>query len=85
MDKGCRCTHKDLFLNEKTNCFAYRRGECDCLKEPCKNAQGRCKFYKPNDTYIAELKQCALRLDMEFNEYLRVCGLNIKNDWLFTR
>lgn len=76
-DKGCRCSHKDLFLNEKTNCFAYRNGACDCLKEPCKSASGRCKFFKPKQTYIYELKQCALRLDMDFNEYLRTIEIEL--------
>ena len=75
--KGCRCTHKDLFYNEKTNCFAYREGSCDALDTPCKNAKGRCKFFKTKDTYIKELKQCAQKLDMDFNEYIRACDLDL--------
>ena len=75
LNNKIRCTHKDLFTNEKTRCFAYNMGVCECLTSPCKNSSGRCKFFKPKQTYIQELKQCALRIDMEFEDYLEATGL----------
>lgn len=74
-NNGCRCAHKDMFMNEKTTCFAYRNGACDALQEPCRYASGRCKFFKSLDTYIAELKATASKLDYNFEDYLRACGL----------
>lgn len=75
LDSKIRCTHKDLFVNEKHRCFGYNMGVCEALKEPCKNKSGRCKFFKPKETYIQELKQCALKLDMDFDDYLEATGL----------
>lgn len=74
-DTGCRCGHKDLFDNEKRRCFAYRGGLCDALKENCRNADGRCKFFKTKEKYLEELKFCAKRLNYNFDDYINACGL----------
>ena len=66
VDNKSRCTHKDRITNERTNCIAYNCGLCEALKEPAKFKNGVCKFYKPSQTYIAELKEIAYKLDLEF-------------------
>ena len=57
------------------NCFGYNMGVCEVLKEQCKNKLGHCKFFKTKQTYILELKQSALKLDMDFDNYLKATGL----------
>ena len=69
-DNKIRCTHKDRINNERYNCICYNCGLCEGLKEPAKDREGHCIFYKPSQTFIAELKEIAYRLDLEFTEYL---------------
>lgn len=54
---------ENRFRCTQYNCFGYNMGVCEALKEPCKYKSGHCKFFKPKQTYIQELKQCALKLN----------------------
>ena len=70
-----RCTHKEDTEGERERCFAYNKGMCDALCEPCMSYNHKCKFYKDKLTYINELKQCAKKLDYDFDAYLKITGL----------
>lgn len=63
--------------NNMHDCFAYNHGVCEALCEQCRDKNNKCKFYKTKEQNIKELKQCAEKLNISFEDYIKNIGIKI--------